>query len=103
MTQSEPKVPNPRKADLVRLRSDLAKQVDAFRAALKKPTADVGGDKVWVGKNARAWHMELNGRHKRLVGQVEKLLPVVDAAIKGQPDKVPAAEARMYNHPTFQA
>ncbi|MER7841349.1 hypothetical protein ABTY98_37075 [Streptomyces sp. NPDC096040] len=98
MSDSEPKVPNPRKADLVKLRGDLAKEVDTFRNALKRPTEDIGGDKVWVGKNARAWHRELEGRNRKLGDQVDKLLPVIDAAIRNEPDKVSAAEARMYHH-----
>lgn len=97
MTDSEPKVPNPRKADLVKLRGDLAKEVDTFRKALKGPTEDIGGDKVWVGKNARAWQKELDGRNKRLRDQVDKLLPVIDAAIRNEPDQVLATEARMYH------
>ncbi|MCX5293791.1 MULTISPECIES: hypothetical protein [unclassified Streptomyces] len=97
MTDPEPKVPNPRKADLVKLRGELAKEVDTFRKALKGPTKDIGGDKVWVGKNARAWQKELDGRNKRLGDQVDKLLPVIDAAIRNEPDKVSATEARMYH------
>jgi hypothetical protein len=97
VTDPAPKVPNPRKADLVKLRGDLAKEVDTFRKALKGPTEDIGGDKVWVGKNARAWQKELDGRNRRLRDQVDKLLPVIDAAIRNEPDKVSAAEARMYH------
>ncbi|MFF7977637.1 hypothetical protein ACFZDK_00690 [Streptomyces sp. NPDC007901] len=98
MTDPDPKVPNPRKADLVRLRGDLAKEVDGFRDALKRPTADMGGDKVWVGRNARAWQQELDGRNRRLRDQVDKLLPVIDAAIRNEPDQVSQADARMYHH-----
>ncbi|MCX5420894.1 hypothetical protein [Streptomyces sp. NBC_00078] len=97
MTDSEPKVDNPRKADLVKLRGDLAKEVARLRDTLKRPTEDIGGDKVWVGKNARAWHRELDGRNKRLGDQVDKLLPVIDAAIRSEPEKVPASEARRYH------
>ena len=91
------KVPNPRKADLERLRSDLAKEVESIKKTLKGPTEQIGGDKVWVGKNARAWHRELDGRHKKLVEQVDKLLPIIDAAIRSEPEKVSQSEARMYN------
>jgi hypothetical protein len=97
VSDSEPKVDNPRKADLVKLRGDLAKEVARLRDAFKRPTEDIGGDKVWVGKNARAWHRELDGRNKRLGDQVDKLLPVIDAAIRNEPDKVSATEARMYH------
>jgi len=88
---------NPLKADLERLRSDLAKEMESIRKALKGPTEEIGGDKVWVGKNARAWHRQLEGRHKKLGDQVEKLLPVVDAAIRSEPETVSASEARMYH------
>ncbi|EFL34078.1 predicted protein [Streptomyces viridochromogenes DSM 40736] len=94
---SQAKVPNPRKADLERLRSDLAKEVESLRKALKGPTEEIGGDKVWVGRNARTWHRELDGRHKKLGEQVDRLLPLVDAAIRSEPEKVLPTEARMYN------
>ena len=96
MADSEAKVDNPRKADLEKLRRDLAKEVEEFRKALKKPTEDIGGDKVWVGKNARAWHTELKGRHTKFGTQVDKLLPLIDAAIRAEPDKVTPGEARQY-------
>lgn len=96
MTGSEAGIPNPRKADLQKLRGDLAKEVDDLARALKAPSEDIGGDKVWVGKNARAWHRELAGRHRRLGRQVGRLLPLLDAAIRGEPEKVSAAEARSY-------
>jgi hypothetical protein len=91
------KVPNPKRADLEKLRKDLAKEVETLRKTLKTPTEEIGGDKVWVGKNARAWHRELDGRHRKLAEQVGRLLPVVDAAIRGEPEKVSAAEARSYH------
>ena len=96
MAEPDAKVANPRKADLERLRSDLAKEVESLRKALKGPTEEIGGDKVWVGKNARAWHRELDGRHKKLGDQIDKLLPVIDAAIRSEPEKVSPSEARMY-------
>jgi len=96
VAEPDAKVANPRKADLERLRSDLAKEVESLRKALKGPTEEIGGDKVWVGKNARAWHRELDGRHKKLGDQIDKLLPVIDAAIRSEPEKVSPSEARMY-------
>ena len=96
MAESEFTVPNPRKADLRKLRGDLAKEVENLKRVLKGPAEDIGGDKVWVGKNARAWHRELEGRHRKLGEQVGKLLPVIDAAIRDEPEKVPAAQARSY-------
>ncbi|MER5829242.1 hypothetical protein ABT116_00155 [Streptomyces sp. NPDC002130] len=100
VADSEAKVPNPRKADLERLRSDLAKEVESLRKALKDPTEEIGGDRVWVGKNARAWHRELEGRHRKLGEQVDRLLPVIDAAIRSEPEKVSPSEARAYNKGT---
>ncbi|MFD5773286.1 hypothetical protein ACFW6C_13735 [Streptomyces fungicidicus] len=96
MAGLESKVPNPRKADLQKLRSELAKEVESLGKTLKRPSEDIGGDKVWVGRNARAWHRELEGRHRKLGEQVGKLLPLLDAAIHGEPEHVPAAEARSY-------
>lgn len=96
MAESEANVPNPRKADLRQLRNDLAKEVESLGKSLKGAAEDLGGDKVWVGRNARAWRRELDGRHRRLGEQVGKLLPIVDAALRGEPDKVSAAEARAY-------
>lgn len=93
---SESKVPNPRKSDLERLRSDLAKELESIEKALESPAEEIGGEKVWVGKNARAWHRELDGRHKKLREQADKLLPLIDAAIRSEPEKVPAGEARSY-------
>ncbi|WP_395575341.1 hypothetical protein [Streptomyces sp. BK79] len=97
MADEGAKVANPKRADLEKLRSDLAKEVEGLRKTLKTPTEDIGGGKVWVGKNARAWHRELDGRHRRLAEQVGKLLPVVDAALRGEPEKVSATEARSYH------
>ncbi|MGW4022736.1 hypothetical protein [Streptomyces sp. NPDC005009] len=96
MTGSGSGVLNPRKADLQKLRSDLAKEVENLKRAFKGPVEDIGGDKVWVGKNARAWHRELEGRHRRLGEQVGRLLPVIDAAIRDEPEEVSATEARSY-------
>ena len=96
MAESDAKVANPRKADLERLRSDLAKEVESLRKALKVPAEEIGGDKVWVGKNARAWHRQLDGRHKKLGAQIDKLLLVIDAAIRSEPEKVSPTEARLY-------
>lgn len=95
-SRSASNVPNPRKADLQKLRDDLAKEVEFLGRALKGPAEDIGGDKVWVGRNARTWHRELAGRHRKLGEQVGRLLPIVDAAIRGEPEKVSAAEARAY-------
>ncbi|MFJ8052984.1 hypothetical protein [Streptomyces luteogriseus] len=100
MADQEVQVSNPRKADLERLRSDLTKEVESLRKALKGPTEEIGADRVWVGKNARAWHRELEGRHKKLGEWVDRLLPVVDAAIRGEPDKVSSSEARAYHRGT---
>ncbi|WP_328537323.1 hypothetical protein [Streptomyces sp. NBC_00344] len=96
MEESPAKVPNPRKADLEKLRGDLAKEIEALGKALKKPAEDFGGDEVWVGRNARAWHRELAGRHKRLGEQVGALLPLIEAAIKSEPERVSASEARAH-------
>lgn len=100
MADAQPTVVNPRKADLEKLRRDLAQEVERLRKALKGPTEDIGGDKVWVGRNARAWHRELQGRHKKLGEQVDKLLPLVDAALRNEPEKVTPAEARSYHNST---
>ena len=97
MNDPAPKVPSPRRSDLEKLRSDLAKDVEALRSALTGPDADMAGGKVWVGKNARTWHRELGARHKRLKEQVDKLLPLLDAAIRDEPEKVSAADARAYH------
>ncbi|MEV8568674.1 hypothetical protein AB0436_24350 [Streptomyces sp. NPDC051322] len=97
MTDYPAKVPNPRKADLEKLRSDLAKEIEALSKALKKPTEEFGGGDVWVGKNARTWHRELAGRHRRLGEQVAALLPLVEAAITSEPEKVGRKEARTYH------
>lgn len=96
MAEAESTVPNPRKAELQKLRDDLAKDVEHLGRILRGPAADIGGDKVWVGRNARAWHRELDGRHRRLGEQVGRLLPLVDAALRGEPERVSAAEARSY-------
>ncbi|MGX1560290.1 hypothetical protein [Streptomyces sp. NPDC055506] len=71
--------------------------MESIKKALKSPTEQIGGDKVWVGKNARAWHRELDGRNKKLIEQVDKLLPIIDAAIRSEPEKVSQSEARTYN------
>ncbi|MER5597384.1 hypothetical protein [Streptomyces sp. NPDC002265] len=97
---TEQKVANPRKADLVRLRGDLAREVERLRTALRRPTQDLGGDKVWVGRNARSWHTGLVGRDRKLGIEVDKLLPLLDAAIRTEPDRISPADARAYRQDT---
>ncbi|MFE2580247.1 hypothetical protein [Streptomyces sp. NPDC059378] len=97
---TEQKVANPRKADLVRLRGDLAREVERLRTALRRPTQDLGGDKVWVDRNARSWHTGLAGRDKKLGIEVDKLLPLLDAAIRTEPDRISPADARAYRQDT---
>ncbi|WP_263166690.1 hypothetical protein [Streptomyces sp. SCSIO ZS0520] len=96
MIEGAREVPNPRRAELERLRRDLAREVETLRSALRSAHADMAGDKVWVGRNARSWQRELGGRDRRLREQVDGLLPLLDAAIRKEPERVAGAEARSY-------
>jgi hypothetical protein len=93
---TQPKVDNPRLADLKRLKESLRMETADLRKLLETTSKDMGGKKVWVGKKADEWSTDLDGRRGRVKTLVDKLIPLVDAEIAQCPEKVSPAEAKMY-------
>lgn len=91
----EAKVESPWRAALVRLRDSLRQETADLRTSLGKATADLEGNKVWVGPTAAKWGADLKGRHTRVKTLVDKLIPAVEAEIARTPEKVTPGEAKM--------
>jgi hypothetical protein len=91
---SEPKVDNPVREQLVTLKGDLQKQMHELEGLLKKSSSDVGKGATWVGPTADAWHTEAEGRRKDMLGQLKKLIPLVEAEIAKCEPKVTLGQAK---------
>lgn len=94
---SQQNVPNPAVTDLRNLRKDLAAEVETYRGALETTANDMGGRKVWTGKAATDWEKEVAHQRSQVKIQVDKLLPIIDAAIAGLPAEVSPGEAKQYS------
>lgn len=92
---SQPKVDNPYRASLQRLRKSLTTETEMLKKQLQTAAKDMGSKKVWVGKAASDWAKDLDGRRSRVKVLVEKLIPAVDAEIAKCPEKVTPGEAKM--------
>jgi hypothetical protein len=92
----EQKVDNPRLAALKRLRSDLATDIETYRGVLGTAASDMGGKKVWTGTTASRWSDQVAHHRTRVKNLVDRLLPIIDAAIKAAPAKVTRTEARQW-------
>lgn len=97
----EPQVDNPYVTRLETLKTNLVDELKELKKCLKTATQDVGGDgktgKSWVGKTANKWHDEVQGNRGRMIRELDKLIPAVDAQIKELPPKVSASTARLMN------
>ncbi|MFD5909587.1 hypothetical protein ACFWHL_12835 [Streptomyces massasporeus] len=98
----EPKVDNPDRERLQKLKRELEKERGDFVSSLKKAATDVGKggrDSVrsWVGKNADKWHDDVAGHRKTVRTRIDKVLEDVQREIDRMPDKVTQEEANSMN------
>ncbi|WKX70969.1 hypothetical protein [Streptomyces sp. XD-27] len=95
-----PKVDNPYRTHLVRLKQNLQEELKDLKELLKTTAKRVGEgkaeeDKAWVGKTADKWHSDIAARRTHMVQLLEKLIPAVQAKIDETPEKVPIADAKL--------
>ncbi|MFJ4541042.1 hypothetical protein ACIP39_34540 [Streptomyces tibetensis] len=98
----EPKVDNPDRERLQKLKRELEKERGEFVSSLKKAAADIGKggrDSVrsWVGKNADKWHDDVAGHRKTVRTRIDKVLEDVQREIDRMPEKVTQEEANSMN------
>jgi hypothetical protein len=94
-------VANPRRQKLERLLSAVRAQAGALASALDKSARDMGGGEVWTGATASAFQQEIEGRKQRLHTQAGKLEGIVNDALRSEPEKITASEARAQHHQYF--
>jgi len=90
------KVPNPRLADLKRLRAEWTARSEEIRTALDGPAKDFGGGEVISGAWRDKQAPEITGRKDRVHKLVGNVLSAIDAAIASAPEEVPESQAKMY-------
>ncbi|MFJ2819481.1 MULTISPECIES: hypothetical protein [unclassified Streptomyces] len=98
----KPKVDNPERERLVKLRSQFEKERGEFVDAFKRAATDIGkggrdSSKAWVGKNADAWHTEAAGHRKAVNAKFAKILEDIQRQIDSMPEKVTQEEATSMN------
>lgn len=96
--QTEPMVTNPRRQKLESLLSAVRAQAATLASALDKGARDMGGGAVWTGTTGSAFQAEIQGRKQKLHDQAGKLEGIVNEAIRSEPEKITATEARAQHH-----
>lgn|GEM_PF-6600121 len=90
-----PMADNPRREWLQQLLSALEVHTNAMRPVLDKPARDFGSSRAWVGTEAASrFESEISGRKASVHTLVDGLRDVVAAALRAEPMKVPADQAR---------
>ncbi|MEU1162963.1 hypothetical protein ABZ372_20675 [Streptomyces sp. NPDC005921] len=98
----KPKVDNPERERLQKLKTQLEKERGDFVDAFKRAVTDVGkggrdSSKSWVGKNADKWHNDTAG-HRKVVGtRIATVLDDIQREIDSMPEKVTQEEATSMN------
>ncbi|MEV8566577.1 hypothetical protein AB0436_13540 [Streptomyces sp. NPDC051322] len=90
-------VRNPVRVELEALKKDLTNHVEDLKKKLHKASKDVGERKSWAGKNAKAWHAEIEGKRRHLRTLIDNLLPAVEARIREEPEKI-SPQAAKHRH-----
>ncbi|MDL2079984.1 hypothetical protein QNN03_26435 [Streptomyces sp. GXMU-J15] len=98
----KPKVDNPERERLVKLKEQLEKERPDLVDALKRAATDVGKGgkdsvKAWVGKNADKWHSEVAGHRKTVRSRIDQVLEDIQREIDSMPVKVTPEEASSMN------
>ncbi|SNX63208.1 hypothetical protein SAMN06272735_5010 [Streptomyces sp. TLI_55] len=99
---SKPKVDNPERERLRRLKGQLEKELGDFTDAFKKAASDIGNggrdsSKSWVGKNADKWNLDVTGQRKKVRSRMDKVLEAIQREINSMPEKVTPEEANSMN------
>jgi hypothetical protein len=89
-------VDNPRKQWLRTLQSDFAGIRTDSRSALDPIASAMASGNVWTGGAADVWHTDLTQRQTNLRAAIDRLSDTIDAALRNEPDKVPASLAQSY-------
>ncbi|HEX8007601.1 MAG TPA: hypothetical protein VF482_14375 [Trebonia sp.] len=87
---------NPIHAALLDLQRRIRAELHAVEQALAKADKDMGGGLVWLGPEARRWRDDLGLRRTQIQRASDRLETAIDAALAGQPAKVPEAMADAY-------
>jgi len=91
----EAMVPNPQRAELTRLRGEIAAARSGIATALDAAAKKMADGKTWTGPTAATnWAAELTGRKKNLGPWIDAVLTQIDAKLRSMPDEVTATEAR---------
>ncbi|MFF7042583.1 hypothetical protein ACIP4T_14830 [Streptomyces massasporeus] len=98
----KPKVDNPDRVRLQKLKQELEKERGELVSSLKKAAAEIGKggrDSVrsWVGKNADKWHDDVAGHRKTVRTRIDKVLEDIQREIDRMPEKVTPEEANSMN------
>jgi hypothetical protein len=92
-------VGNPQRAELARLRGEVASAREGVATALDAASAKMGDGKTWTGPTAATnWAAELNGRKKNLGSWMDTVLREIDAKLKTMPEQVTASQARAFHN-----
>lgn len=88
-------VDNPRRAWLQTLLSSMDTTLEVMRPVLDKPASDFGSGKAWIGTDAATkFQAEITGRKSSVHTLTNGLRDVVANALRAEPLKVTAAQAR---------
>lgn len=96
---ADPMVGNPQRAELARLRGEVASAREGVATALDAAAKKMGDGKTWTGPTAaKNWAAEVNGRKKNLGPWIDTVLREIDAKLKTMPEQVTATEARSFHN-----
>lgn len=87
-------VPNPMYRALSTLYSQLQRDADTMKNALKPANQQMSAKGTWVGPAADAWGSQLNGYASDSATQVNAMLSEVESALSAEPAQVTAQEAQ---------
>ncbi|MEV0183984.1 hypothetical protein AB0I54_32575 [Streptomyces sp. NPDC050625] len=98
----KPKVDNPERERLQKLKLQLEKEQGDFVDAFKRAATDIGkggrdSSKSWVGKNADKWHEDAAGHRKTVRNRITRVLEDIQREIGSMPEKVTPEEANSMN------
>ena len=87
-------VPNPMHQALSRLYSQLQRDADTMKNALKPANQQMSAKGTWLGPAADAWGGQLDGYATDCATQVNAMLAEVESALSAEPAQVTAQEAQ---------
>ncbi|UNZ21227.1 hypothetical protein [Streptomyces sp. 891-h] len=93
-------VPSPVRADLQRLRDDVALQQETIATSLDRAAQDMAEGGVWEGPTAEIFGEEIEGRKTDVHRYADEVLAAVDAQLSVTPELIPLSDARAYRKMT---